>query len=570
MPQQNLQQFFATKLFEVPEYQRSYSWERSNVRELYEDMLEGLEARSSHYIGTIVLARTTNSQRFLIVDGQQRLTTIMLFISVVISHLKNSGDQDYWIRYYLRTPDQYKLQPLSRDRKFFFDLLLSANKVEPQSKSQRCLQNAHEEITNLMKSSHLEPRDVLEAFGALEILEFIEDNEADAIRIFQTVNDRGKELSRMDKIKSLLYYHSTKYCNGKANHQINMAFAEIFELYDRIKDVGEIENVNAINSNKFSEDDLLRQHHVCISQESYDPTGQWVLDNVKAKLMAFRNGNAPEEMLDFISKYIDSLLLYVQSLAAVTDRIQSDALFFKMFVIQNISTVLYPVLSMLQKKNWLDKKVPKTEFSFSELVEVTDVRIMKVRDYGGRKDIAKLCYELNSDRKSLTQAADALLEFNNHLSDDRFREYIETYDYFRNTGLLRALFFDYCERIQKRAFDAAQLRRAMRSDPTIEHILSQTPDFKPKSFGFRNNEEFEDSMNLLGNLTLLERKINSSVSNANLSAKIEGYSKSRMRMTSELASSIALTLSFRKEQLDRRNKELASDFAARWSVSYRK
>jgi hypothetical protein len=48
-------------------------------------------------------------------------------------------------------------------------------------------------------------------------------------------------------------------------------------------------------------------------------------------------------------------------------------------------------------------------------------------------------------------------------------------------------------------------------NPTIEHILSQTPKFTPKSFGFRDEDEFEEFEGIIGNLTILEKSINSSI-----------------------------------------------------------
>ena len=224
---------FAAKNFEIPQYQRSYSWDRANVRELFEDLIESIETGSSHYIGTIVLAKATAGNRFLVVDGQQRLTTITIFLSVIVSKLSDNADKEYWTRYYVRTPERHRLEPLLRDRNFYFSLLEGVNEDEPQSKSQRCLREAFEEICILVKQTQTPAEVLLDAFGSLEILQFIEDNEIDAIRIFQTVNDRGKELSRMDKMKSLIFYFSARYCSSNYNDAINDCFAEILNSMTR-------------------------------------------------------------------------------------------------------------------------------------------------------------------------------------------------------------------------------------------------------------------------------------------------------------------------------------------------
>ena len=83
-------------------------------------------------------------------------------------------------------------------------------------------------------------------------MEFIEDSEGDAIRIFQTVNDRGKLLSNMEKAKSLLIYFSNRYLNKKLDDKINDLFGEIFDIYDDIKNLGEELGINPIKNIDFN------------------------------------------------------------------------------------------------------------------------------------------------------------------------------------------------------------------------------------------------------------------------------------------------------------------------------
>ncbi|MEM6557803.1 MAG: DUF262 domain-containing protein, partial [Pseudomonadota bacterium] len=66
----------------MPPYQRSYSWENSEAQALLSDLHDASESGESHFIGAIVLVREA-SGRFLIVDGQQRLTTLTILLSVL-------------------------------------------------------------------------------------------------------------------------------------------------------------------------------------------------------------------------------------------------------------------------------------------------------------------------------------------------------------------------------------------------------------------------------------------------------------------------------------------------------
>lgn len=565
--QQSLEQFFASKFFNIPKYQRSYAWEKQNVRELFEDIKEALDTNANHYIGTVVLAKTDESAVFNIVDGQQRMTTILMFISVLIRRLEDKEDQDFYRRYYIKQKTVFKLTPLERDKAFYFQLLEGKAVSEPESKSQRFMLEANEEMENLANCSIKDPLTFLKAIASLSILEFVEENESDAIRIFQTVNDRGRDLSKMDKIKSLIFYFSNKYLSSKYDDDINNKFGEIFELYDDIKKTGEDQKINIISSKQFSEDDLLRHHHICFSDDSYDPTGQQVLDNVKNKLLEFRKSDADNYNLldDYISNYLDSLVAYVQSFQRIVSRVGTHEDYYKMFVILGLSAVYYPAIVQLERKHFLEEILPSKDISVLKMVEIIDVRVLKVREYAGKKHIAEFAYRLNHQDWTIQRLEEHLLWFNSHeISNDRFKDYLANYNYYKQTGLLRTLFIDYCERIKGRLYSVVELQKIMANDPTIEHILSQSPNFTPRAFGFKNDEDFEEHKHLLGNLTLLEKRINSSIQNSDLPEKVKGYSGSRFKMTSEFATSLATTLEFKKKDLKSRGQQLVEDFSQRW------
>lgn len=562
--QQSLNQFFTRKIFEVPKYQRSYAWEQQNIRELYEDIQEALETNSNHYIGTVVLAKTQYKDIYHIVDGQQRLTTVIMFINTVINRL-DVKDREYYQRFYIKDSDRFKLTPLERDKDFFYNLLDEKLDRAPQSKSQRFMLQAYDEITNIVDDLVDDKIEFLRAIEDLYVLEFIEDRESDAIRIFQTVNDRGKELSRMDKMKSLLFYFSNKYLSEKYDDKINDTFGEIFELYDDIKLIGEDQKINIINSKQFTEDDLLRHHHICFSEESYDPTAQQVMDNVKSFLVTFRKNNEFKKLDEYLSSYLNSLVIYIRSFKKIISKTLTDEKYYKLFSILGLSAVFYPVITQLESNGVLEEQLPDKEISILEMVEIIDVRVLKIRDYAGKKYIAELAYSLNNEEWNLKEIEDHFLWFNSfEISNDRFKDYLTDYDYFQQTGLLRLLFIDYCERLTGKLYTLVQLNKIMAEVPTIEHILSQTPKFKPRSYGFKSNEDFKEYKNLLGNLTILEKKINSSIKNDDLTEKVKGYSNSKFKMTQKLATTLSQSKTFKKKDLLDRGKSLVSEFALRW------
>ena len=233
-----------------------------------------------------------------------------------------------------------------------------------------------------------------------------------------------------------------------------------------------------------------------------------------------------------------------------------------------LSAVYYPAITQLEKQNFLGQILPKKNISVLKMVEIIDVRVFKVREYAGKKHAAEFSYALNEKEWTIQELEGHLSWFNSYeISNDRFRDYMTHYDYHKQTGLLRTLFIDYCERITGKSYDINELKRIMAADPTIEHILSQTPKFKPSSYDFKDTEDFENHKNLLGNLTLLEKKINSSIKNYDLVEKVPAYGKSEFKITSTIGTSIAtMNNVFKKNDLIQRSEDLARDFSTRWST----
>lgn len=229
---------FNGRVFEIPKYQRGYAWDKTNIRELFDDIFESIETESSHYIGTLVLSRhPTEDDHYYVVDGQQRIVTITMIINEITKHLHKSDSAFYHRFYIAEDRKSFRVRPLGKDNKYFSDLL-KGKVSEPQNKSQRLLKEAYEEIQTMIASID-DKRRFLKYIENLEVMEFVEQSEGDAIRIFQTVNDRGKLLSNMEKTKSLLIYFSNRYLKKKLDDKINNLFGEIFEIYDDIKHVGE-------------------------------------------------------------------------------------------------------------------------------------------------------------------------------------------------------------------------------------------------------------------------------------------------------------------------------------------
>ena len=563
--QLTVQKFFVGKILSIPEYQRSYSWDKDNVRDLIEDIQESLETKANHYIGTVVLAETDKMDNYNIVDGQQRLTTILMIMNALILRLDNEEDISYYKRLYI-FDEEHKIRPLERDKDYFYTLLEEAHTPEPKNRSQKYLKEVYEEIKNVIANGSINNKsEFLKALEKLQVLEFIEKDESDAIRIFQTVNDRGKDLTKMDKIKSLLFYFSNKYLEKKYDHIINTTFGDIFELYDNIKSIGEKQNINIIASKSFNEDDILRYHHICFSDKSYDPSILQVMEDVKSELIEHRNNESFEQLEAYIKNYLGSLLAFTKSFNEIIKKTETDSKYYKIFTILGLSAVYYPVVIQLEKLDVLDSVLPTKNRKTIDMIEIIDVRVFKIRGYAGKKCAGEFAHSLNHKNDRIDKIEEHLLWFNSfEIDDNRFKDSLTNSSYYENTGLLRLLFIDYCEMESGELYSINELKEIMSEYPTIEHILSQTPKFQPSSYGFENEEDFNKLKGMIGNLTILEKKINSSIKNKDLVEKIKGYDESTFLITKRLSASIASSKVFNKKDLNDRTKTLTDELSIRW------
>ena len=560
-----IKDFFNGRFFEIPKYQRGYAWEIQNIRELFEDVVESIESNSNHYIGTIVLSKSEDDdEKFYVVDGQQRITTTTLIISALIKKLTEK-DQAYYERFYLKEDERYRLTPLNRDCKFLTDLLDS--KVgEPQNKSQRYLKEAYEEIK--FKVEKIDDKlKFLKSVEKLEVMEFVENSEGDAIRIFQTVNDIGKPLSNMEKAKSLLIYFSNRYLDKKLDNQINDCFSDIFEIYDDIKHLGEELNITLIKNKEFNEDNLMRYHFVSYSDENYDPTASYVLQFLKNKLTNFRNTSTTEnyqEIEDFINSYTESLKSFFENCKNVIERAKTEPKYFKLFVVLNLSATLYPLIVKLESLKLLDKNLETKnyeKFTFYDLIELIEVRVYKTRATDPKADISRLVFDI--DKKRPIDIQNWLLWFNGRwMSKEEFQS--RMYGWIFGNRALNHIFINYSESLQKKEYKISELIAISNKNPNIEHILAQTPTFAPRALGFKNKEDFIDFEHNLGNLTILERSLNSSIQNKSAIDKVEAYGKSTFIMTKMIGSEIDTKKTFTKTELNERTKLIAEYCLERW------
>lgn len=205
----------ASKRFIIPVYQRNYDWKMEHCKQLFDDLVKVIrQNRKSHFFGSIVSVQseTGTMEEFLIIDGQQRLTTISLLL-LAIYHLLSSGkmaSQDrqltdkilkkYLIDEYEPEEKRIKLKPIKNDQKAFGILFDKDEKRIPDSNLTINYQYFYDRI----QRGELSIDELFEAICRLEIINISLNHEDNPQLIFESLNSTGLDLSEGDKIRNYI------------------------------------------------------------------------------------------------------------------------------------------------------------------------------------------------------------------------------------------------------------------------------------------------------------------------------------------------------------------------------
>lgn len=219
-----LPQIFEDHFFTIPDYQRGYAWDEKQVKDLLKDIDHLLDDGMTHrhYTGTLVFSRPKGvaANEYHLVDGQQRLTTLVILLSV-LSNVLPQEEQDTFKSKYLRRgeigSDRAVLQ-LNSDTRHFFERVAmgdgSIQNYEITLEAQERLLKARKVIQNWL-NDRIEagtPIDQLRVTieSELGFLVYAPIEDAETGIMFEVINNRGKPLSELEKVKNYLIYCCVK------------------------------------------------------------------------------------------------------------------------------------------------------------------------------------------------------------------------------------------------------------------------------------------------------------------------------------------------------------------------
>lgn len=547
------------KTYRIPSFQRDYSWTEENWEDLWNDLLITEESQNPHYMGTIVLQTTEKDDVFIVVDGQQRLTTMTIFSVAtiqILQDLKDKGIESDKNRERIEEIQrsfigkktisglhyESKLKLNRNNDLFFQDRILNRREPLALSKlkdSEKLLYGAYRYFYTKLTEKFVEDSgfDIslfLETIVAKKMIfiQIMVDSDLNAYTVFETLNARGVELTTTDLLKNYLF----AICDRSISNS-DMAILE--ERWCKIVDtIGLKEFPIFLRYYLNSKQQLVRKEQLFKSVKNQVSLAQEVFEllNVLEKKSYLYNAiKHPED--DFwnphphqkeIRRSLEELKLFNVS--------QPTPLLFSLYesMPECFHSILRAIVAISFRYNLIAKKNP------NELETVYNTVAQKV-----------FKHTLSSEREVIHEMKRI------YVPDQDFKPLFSTKE--MNSGRNKKVLKYILTKIENHL--SGTEKDWQEANSTIEHIL-------PENFSSEWNSLFDQQAEKyvyrLGNYTLLEDKLNRSCSNNSYAEKKEKYQKSSYKLSNE----ICIKEEWNARTLSQYQSKLADYASGIWKMNF--
>ncbi len=526
------------KQFVIPIYQRVYSWEKEQCKQLWDDIIKtgGNDQMNGHFIGSIVFVQdgiyTTSHNELLIIDGQQRLTTITLLFIALRNHL--SEEVEILEKFSHKKVESYLINSdKDGDKKFRLILsesdkdtllsLINKNKRKPSEPSLKIMENF-----KLFEEWIRKNTDKLETiFKGLEKLMIVwialKKEKDDPQLIFESMNSKGIELTQTDLIRNYIVMETEVKKQEDFYNQYWRAMEENFKQNEKL-------------FNRFV------RHYLTI-KIGKTPNEKRVYEAFK--LYQQERGIEIEDLLKDLQKYCGYFCQIAFKKEA--DKDLNKALGF---LVDLERDVIYPLLLELYN-DYSDGVLSKQDFI--PIIALTESYICRRAVCGlGTNSLNKVfpsfTKHIQKDEyfKSLKAHFGYLTEKQRFPNNDEFKEHFITIDFYH---------FQKKEYFLERLENFERKERVYAHEYTTEHIMPQTLEEEwERDLGENFKAIHEKYLHTIGNLTLTG--YNQEYSNKSFQEKRDmekGFKQSPLRLNQSLRDLEV----FGEEQIKKRANDLA-------------
>lgn len=541
-PEKTIEELFNKRgeRFVIPSYQRAYSWGEKQLNQFIEDIET---VKDQYYLGHFLFEKGGAKKNVLnVIDGQQRMTTIVIFFSTMYFELKQRRDDAREVdlikeedlydleEYYLMDPRKkvQKFSTVAEDNNFFKNEIVlnnafAASSIDTNSK-QRILdaKKTFQQFFKERKTQELLDWKTLIENAAITTYEV--KDKVQAIRIFAFQNDRGKDLTTLEKLKS--YFMLQILLEGKSEEQkeavIKYVEQEISIIYKTIESI------------TLNEDTVLNYYWRAFSGQGYN--ADKIIENVKKAL------KAAEDRLEWIEEHITKMK---RSFEIVKDIQTSKDPYVLDLKHMNNMALSYPF--------FIRYKYYRKDDSIGILAKLLANLTFRYVLRGGRAAIEsrlnRYLVPINSETNIRVEMIEPIIHelktsgWWGYWSDAEMRRHLEG-GYIYYNSMKNYILWKYELSLYDLGYNLTVTYNEVINKVNIEHIAPQTPTKgKPKKHGYgayhkkRHPTEGIESgewLHCVGNLMLLSQPHNSSISNGPFLEKLESFKKGNLRQHWEL------------------------------------
>jgi len=518
---------YSEKQFIIPIYQREYKWSKGNIEKLIEDIeeIDIEEPNQNHFLNSIVYSKIEENphasyigsrvEKYYVIDGQQRLTTISLLLIAIRNVLEVNGNKteaerinnQFLVNQYVQEEElKTRLRLSEKDHDVYKKLVLK-RPLNDEYKTHKIYKN-FKFFEKYIKENYQENLQILiQKFETrIDIIDTFLEKEDNPQKIFSSLNSTGVSLKDSDLVKNFILMNLN-------SHQQK----ELFNVYWK-----EIERnlINEKNLEAFLQHFLTMKLKYVVSKSNIYEAFEKLYYSLNNENEYEKSKQVLEEMLKFSNIY-KKLFLYAIDFKfpySSMNLLKIESYFpLLMYIADKFENNLLEVSQIIE--NYLIKRViiglspGKTKNVF--------VKVLKNLD---ENDL------INSIEESLkSEIKQSRMPLMSEIEEDIMVKPI----YFNNSAATKYILYKIEFFINSQNYTTT----VAYDNLTIEHILPETeysklPDCWQENFDL---ETYERRLHTLGNLTLITQEMNSSIGNICFEDKKEVYEKDTFNLTKNIA-----------------------------------
>ncbi|MGW3386112.1 DUF262 domain-containing protein [Streptomyces cinereoruber] len=538
-----LAHLLSDRLLSVPRFQRGYAWEDFNIVEFLDDLKSARAESQPYFMGTVVLSDDPNDPgRQIIVDGQQRLTTTAILIAAVRDKLRDLGktepaeviDRKFLQTFDLEEEDDVtRLKLNSENLRSYEEILSGKVSASPKDPIVQCYRACLGHLTELAPTV-ASYRELISVVTHLEnnvqVLLAVASGLPEAYVIFETLNDRGADLTTADLLKNYLFSQSKTYLD-----HVEQQWSKVSAEFDKPEDLVK----------------FIRHEHS--SREGKVTTRKLY------KVLQSSIGRGPRRVRDYVAQLEGSLDSYAalkepdSEFWGRTDvDVRDSLLAFRRFGFESSMPLLLAVLN-----SWEITPAAK----MVNKIAGWSVRSWFAGRLGGGTAEELFCEAALKVTSKEARTQDHVHEALKKLipEDQEFRRAVASFGAV-STGRAKYLLSQLERQHQAiRGLNSEAQPDWSGKSVSIEHVIAKSST--AEHFASRPEfERFQAVVNSLQNYTLLERTLNRKLEDRPFEEKSTAYLQSKFHLTRELGLSEGWSIS----ASDERAAELADLAVKAW------